>query len=44
MDNFVLTSHKLRNNYIGYHIINVDIDTPGPKTFSVSLKDRFNFP
>ena len=43
LDNFKLSSHKLRNNYIGYHVVNLDIDTPGPKTFSISLKDRSYF-
>ena len=43
LDHFKLTSHKLHNNYIGYHMVTVDIDTPGAKTFSVSQKDRSFF-
>lgn len=32
------------NNYIGHHLVTMDIDTTGDKTFSVSMKDKCWFP
>ena len=40
---YKFSNYKLRDGHRGYHIVSMNFDEPGDKTFSVSLKDRFNF-
>ena len=40
---YKFSNYKLRDGHRGYHIVSMNFDEPGDKTFSVSLKDRSNF-